>query len=104
MRSSSKYRWKSMQGVRNLNDEQAKAIGGMEPAFATKDMYDAITSGRHPSWELQVQVVPADELRKTFDSDPLDATRLWPESIVPFRTVGMMTLNRMPDTFFQETE
>jgi catalase len=99
-----KYRWKSAQGVRNFTDDQAKAVGGMEPAYCTKDMYDAVTSGRHPSWELQVQLVPAGELRSKFDFDPLDATKDWPESVVPFRAVGTMTLNRMPDNFFQETE
>ena len=99
-----KYRWKSAQGVRNLTDDQAKMIGGMEAAFCTKDMYDAVTSGNYPSWELQVQLVPADELKSKFDFDPLDATKDWPESVVPFQTVGKMTLNRMPDNFFQETE
>ncbi len=99
-----KYRWKSAQGVKNLTDDQAKMIGGKEPAFCTKDMYDSITAGEFPSWELQVQLVPAAELRSKFDFDPLDATKDWPESVVPFRAVGKMTLNRMPDNFFQETE
>ena len=99
-----KYRWKSAQGVRNLTDDQARKIGGLEPAFCSKDMYDAVTSGNFLSWELQVQLVPAAELRKKFDFDPLDATKVWPESIVPFRPVGKMTLNRMPDNFFESTE
>ena len=99
-----KYRWKSAQGVRNLTDDQAKMVGGKEPAFCTKDMYDAVTSGKFPSWELQVQIVPAAKLRQTFDFDPLDATKLWPEKVVAFQPVGRLTLNRMPDNFFQETE
>jgi catalase len=99
-----KYRWKSAQGVKNLSGDQAKMVGGLEPAFCTKDMYDAVTAGKFPSWDLQVQVVPADKLRSTFDFDPLDATKDWPESIVKFRPVGKMTLNKMPDNFFQETE
>jgi len=99
-----KYHWKSMQGVRNLTHAEAKRIGGDEPAFCTKDMYDNITAGKFPSWELQVQLVPAEELNSKFDFDPLDATKDWPASVVPFRTVGKMTLNRMPDNFFQETE
>ena len=58
-----RYRWKSAQGVRNLTDDQAKMVGGKEPAFCTKDMYDAVTSGKFPSWELEVQIVPATKLR-----------------------------------------
>ena len=100
-----KYRWKSDQGVRNLTDDQAMKVGGMAPAFCTKDMYQAVTSGQFPTWQLQVQVVPAAQLRSLFPTfDPLDATKIWPESIVPFRPVGRMTLNRMPDNFFEETE
>ena len=53
-----KYKWKSAQGVRNHTDAEAKVLGGIEPAFLTKDMYDAVTTGHFPSWELQVQLVP----------------------------------------------
>ena len=99
-----KYRWKSAQGVHNFTDDEAKKVGGMEPAYCTKDMYDAVTSGKYPSWELQVQLLPVGEVKRKFDFDPLDATKVWPESVLPFLTVGRMTLNRMPDNFFQETE
>jgi len=99
-----KYRWKSMQGVHNFTDAEAKKVGGMEPAYCTMEMYDAVDSGKFPSWELQVQLIPAAELRGKFDFDPLDATKVWPESVVPFMPVGKMTLNRMPDNFFQQTE
>ena len=39
-----------------------------------------------------------------FDFDILDATKIWPEELVPVKIVGKMTLNRNPDNFFQETE
>ena len=99
-----KYRWKPAQGVRNFTDEQAKIVGGIEPAHATKDLYEAILAHKYPSWELQVQAVPAAELKGKFDFDPLDPTKIWPESAAPFRTVGRMVLDRIPDNFFQESE
>ena len=80
-----------------------RSIGGNEPAALTQDLYEAIKNGDFPAWELMVQVVKPDDLAK-FDFDPLDATKLWPESIVPFRPVGKMTLNRFPDNFFEITE
>ncbi len=98
-----KYKWRSLQGVVNLTDEEAKAIGGSEPAACTLDIYEAIKNGDFPSWELQVQALKPDDLRK-LDFDPLDPTKIWPETIVPFQTVGKMTLNRYPDNFFEETE
>ena len=39
-----------------------------------------------------------------FPFDVLDATKLWPEELVPVRRIGKMTLNRNPDNFFAETE
>ena len=44
----------------------------------------------------------ADEHKYPFDI--LDATKLWPEELIPVRRVGKMTLNRNPENFFAETE
>jgi len=99
-----KYKWRSVQGLKNLTDADAKIVAGQEPAFLTKDLFLALKNGDYPSWELQVQVLTPENLKAKFDFDPLDATKIWPESIVPFRTVGKMTLNRFPENFFEETE
>src|SRR5690606_37495438 len=39
-----------------------------------------------------------------FDFDILDATKIWPEELVPVKKIGKMVLNRNPDNFFAETE
>ena len=98
-----KYKFRSMQGVKNLTDAEAKVIGGKEPSALTLDLYEAIKNGDFPSWELMVQVVKPEDLRK-FDFDPLDATKQWPESVVPFQPVGKLTLNRYPENYFETTE
>ena len=98
-----KYRWHSLQGLKNNTHEEAMRIGGEEPATLTHDLFEAIENRDYPSWELQVQAVRPDELGK-FDFDPLDATKLWPESIVAFRPVGKLTLTKMPENYFESTE
>jgi catalase len=50
---------------------------------------------------LYIQVLNAQDLA-TFDFDPLDATKIWPN--VPERKIGQMVLNKNPDNVFQETE
>ena len=50
-----------------------------------------------------LQVLEADQLAK-FTFDPLDATKIWPEDLVPSRKIGTMELNRNPANIFQETE
>ncbi len=46
----------------------------------------------------------AQEDEQKFDFDVLDATKLWPEALVPVQRIGKLTLNRNPDNFFAETE
>ena len=45
-----------------------------------------------------------DAFADSFPFDVLDATKLIPEEEIPVRKVGVMTLDRMPENFFLETE
>lgn len=98
-----KFRWFTNQGVQNLTLEQAREIQGRDFGHATKDLYDAIRAQNYPSWNLSIQLLSPDDLDK-FDFDPLDATKIWPESIAPFMHVGKMTLNKVPPNFHLFTE
>ncbi len=98
-----KFTWKTLQGVKNLTADETKAVVGAEWGHATKDLYDHIAKGEHPSWELYVQMISPNDLDK-FAFNPLDATKTWPEKIAPLKKIGKMTLNRVPDNFFEETE
>ena len=40
----------------------------------------------------------------SFDFDPLDVTKIWPEDRFPLQPVGRMVLNKNPDNFFNENE
>lgn len=53
-----KFHFKTEQGIHCLTSEQAADVGGKEPAFLHKDLYDAITSGEYPAWTLKVQIMP----------------------------------------------
>lgn len=39
-----------------------------------------------------------------FDFDILDATKIWPEELVPLQPIGELVLNRTVDEFFAEVE
>lgn len=98
-----KFQWTSLQGIRNFTAAEAAETQGRDFNHATRDLYDVIAAGRYPAWELRVQAMPADRM-DTLDFDPLDATKRWPAAIAPFKTLGKLTLNRVPDNFFQATE
>jgi len=98
-----KFHWKSLQGVHSLVWDEAQKLGGKDPDWLRRDLWDAIDQGSFPEWELGIQVIDeADEMAFAFDV--LDATKIWPEELVPVQRIGKLTLNRNPDNFFAETE
>lgn len=99
-----KFHWKPVLGVHSLVWEEAQLLGGLDPDFHRRDLYDAIESGAHPSWELGVQVF-ADEPEQFFEGiDLLDPTKLVPEELAPVQAVGRLTLTHNPTNFFAEVE
>jgi catalase len=98
-----KYKWTSMQGYLNTNPRTLAAAFLKDPQEATDDLYREIDKGNFPSWELSVQIATPEQLAK-LDFDPFDDTKIWPESIFPQTKIGKMTLNKMPDNYFQDTE
>ncbi|WP_227002738.1 catalase [Salicibibacter kimchii] len=98
-----KFHWKPVLGVHSLAWEEAEIIGGADPDFNRRDLWDNINMGNPAEFELGVQIIDEKDEFK-FDFDVLDGTKLWPEEEVPVKIVGKMTLNRNVDYFFGETE
>ena len=66
-------------------------------------MWEAIDNGAFPKWKFGIQVIPEGK-EDDFEFDILDATKLWPEELVPIRYIGELELNRNPDEYFTQTE
>ncbi len=98
-----KFHWKPALGVHSLVWDEAQKIAGKDPDFHRRTMYESIEQGNFFEWELGLQTITEGEEGK-FDFDVLDATKIWPEDLLPVRRVGKMTLNRNPDNYFAETE
>ncbi len=99
-----KWHWKPKLGVHSLAWEEAQMIGGLDPDFHRRDLYDAIEAGAYPEWELGVQVMPDTEDQMFSGIDLLDPTKLVPEELAPVQLIGKMTLTANPSNFFAETE
>lgn len=98
-----KFHWKPLLGVHSLVWDEAQKLAGKVPDYHRRDLWDAINTGNYPEYEFGIQIIEqADEFK--FDFDILDATKIWPEEIVPVKLIGKMTLNRNVDNFFAETE
>ena len=98
-----KFHWKPKQGLQSVLWNEAVKISGADPDFHRRDLWDAITSGSFPEWELGVQLFD-DDFADRFAFDILDPTKLIPEEEVPVRRVGRLVLDRVVDNFFAETE
>jgi catalase len=98
-----KFHWKPALGVHSLVWDEAQQLGGRDPDFNRRDLWNSIETGNFPEFELGIQVIEEDEA-DDLPFDVLDATKLWPEELIPVRRVGRMVLNRNPENFFAETE
>lgn len=98
-----KFHWRPKLGLQSTIWDEAVKIAGADPDFHRRDMFEAISSGAFPEWELAVQLFTQEEA-DSFPFDHLDATKLIPEELVPLQAIGRMVLDRWPDNFFAETE
>jgi catalase len=98
-----KFHWKPASGMQSVVWNEAVKINGADPDFHRRDLWDAITKGPPPEWELGLQLFD-DDFADRFAFDVLDPTKIIPEEDVPVRRVGKLVLDRVVDNFFAETE
>jgi catalase len=102
-RSFVKFHFTPELGVHSLVWDEALKLAGQDPDFHRKDLMEAIDNGAFPRWKFGIQVLP-ESREHDFDFDILDATKVWPEDLVPVRYIGQLELNRNVDEYFTETE
>jgi catalase len=98
-----KYHFKTDQGIDFLTQAEADRLAGVDGDYHTRDLYEAIERGNHPSWTLHMQIMPFDEA-KTYRFNPFDLTKVWPHDDYPLIEVGQMTLDRNPTDYHTEIE
>ncbi|MCZ2260518.1 catalase [Sporosarcina sp. G11-34] len=98
-----KFHWKPVLGVHSLVWDEAQKISGKDADYQRRDLWESIEIGHFVEYEFGVQMIEEEDEFK-FDFDVLDATKIWPEEIVPVKIIGKMTLNRNVDNVFAETE
>lgn len=98
-----KFHFTPELGVHSLVWDEALKICGQDPDFHRKDLMEAIANGVFPKWKFGIQVIPQSQ-EHDFEFDILDATKVWPEDLVPIRYIGELELNRNVDEYFTQTE
>ena len=96
-----KFHWKPVAGKASLVWEEAQKLGGIDPDFHRRDLWDAIEAGSFPEWDFGIQVFP-DTDDQTFEGiDLLDATKLVPEELAPVADHRPAHLEPQPDQLFR---
>ena len=98
-----KWHFKTNQGIKNLTAEQATRLAGIDPDYATRDLFKAIEGKNYPSWTVYIQRMTEAEVVK-YRFNPWDVTKVWPHADYPLIPVGKMVLDRNPTNYFAEVE
>lgn len=98
-----KYHFKTDQGIEFIEQDEADKLAGSDADYHQRDLYNAIANGQHPSWTLQMQIMPFEEA-KTYRFNPFDLTKVWPHGDYPPIEVGKMTLDRNVTDYHTEIE
>nr|UYK33006.1 superoxide dismutase/catalase fusion protein [synthetic construct] len=98
-----KFHYKTGQGIKNLSVEDAARLSQEDPDYGIRDLFNAIATGKDPSWTFYIQVMTFNQA-ETFPFNPFDLTRVWPHKDYPLIPVGKLVLNRNPVNYFAEVE
>ncbi len=98
-----KWHFKTMQGIKNMGNEEAAEIAGRDLDYHRRDLHQAIENGDFPKWQVQVQIMPEQDAEK-YPINPFDLTKVWPHKDYPCVDVGVLELNCNPQNFFAEVE
>jgi catalase len=88
-----KYHFKTDQGIECFTQDEADQMAAVDTDYHTRDLFEHIRDGDHPSWTLFVQIMPYEDA-KTYRFNPFDLTKVWPHGDYPLTEVGRMTLDR----------
>ena len=56
-----KFHFRSQQGIRNLTDQEAEKVVGMDRESHQRDLYEAIEKGKFPKWKMFIQVMKEEQ-------------------------------------------
>lgn len=98
-----KYHFKTDQGIANFTAAEAAAMASDDPDLHIRDLFTAIERGDHPSWTLEMQIMPFAEAA-SYRFNPFDLTKVWPHTDYPPIKIGRLVLNRNPENYFAEVE
>lgn len=98
-----KLHYKTTAGVKNLMADEAQRLEGVDPDYATRDLFEHIEKGNTAEWEVCAQFIPIEE-GINYKYNIFDVTKTVSQKDYPLQPIGRMVLNRNPQNYFAEVE
>ncbi|XP_040266629.1 vegetative catalase-like [Bufo bufo] len=98
-----KFQFTPVEEERFLATDEAIRLAGVDPDYATRDLYCSIKNGNFPQWRLEMQLM-TQEQSEAMPCCFTDITREWDEEQHPLMEIGILTLNENPKNHFKEVE
>ncbi|MGA2821957.1 MAG: catalase [Bacteroidales bacterium] len=98
-----KFHFITQQGIKNLTDQEAEKIVGMDRESHQRDLYESIEKGEFPRWDMKIQLMTEEQANKS-KTNPFDLTKVWSHKEYPLIDVGTLELNRNPENYFADVE
>src|SRR6202140_2188089 len=84
-----KFHWKPKLGMQSVVWEEALKLQAADNDYHRRDLWQAITDGNFPEWELGIQAFD-EKFADKLPYDVLDPTKIIPEEVLPVRLIGRM--------------
>ena len=98
-----KFHLRTVQGIKNITDEEAAAVVAMDRESNQRDLFNSIENGDFPKWTMFIQLMTEKEADEA-KVNPFDLTKVWSQKEFPLHEVGVMELNRNPENYFADVE
>jgi catalase len=98
-----KFHFKTRQGIRCLDDDEAAQLIGQDRESHQRDLFESIDRGDYPQWTFYIQIMTQKQAGE-FRWNPFDLTKVWPHADFPLIEVGTLELNRNPVNYHAEVE
>jgi len=98
-----KFHFKTDQGIKTWDDDEAAKRIGEDRETHQRDLFTSIEKGDYPSWTMYIQVMTQEQAEQ-FRWNPFDLTKVWPHADFPLIEVGRFELNRNPENYHAEVE
>lgn len=98
-----KFHLRTMQGIKNLTDQEAEELIGKDRESHGRDLFEAIERKEFPRWKMYIQIMSEEQAKKHYEN-PFDITKIWKHSEYPLMEVGILELNRNPENYYADVE